>query len=402
LRILTQILLCLVPFPLFANSTNVPAGSTGGFGEPTCVQCHTGTLNPASGKVSINAPALYTPGITQTLQVVITDSGAAAWGFELSARFTNGTQAGAFTPSSTVAVRTANSVQYAAQSSAAMQAGTQFQFNVSWTAPPDTTGGPVVFDVVGLAANDDTHSTDRTYAAEAHSASAAPSVNANGVVSAASYQSPVGEGQLVSIFGQNLTAGGPYQAAGFPLPYTLGGTQVFFGGLPCAIVYASPEQINAQIPYGISAGTVSLYVQENNTPGPPVSVTTVALAPALVTASATGTGPGAILHADYGPVTAARPATVGETVLIFATGLGQTTPQASIGAPAPLNSQTVATVTVMIGGKNAPASYSGLAPGFAGLYQINAVIPSPLSGIVEVLVTAGAGTSRSGVTVQIQ
>ena len=140
-----------------------------------------------------NVPNVYTPGITQTLQVSITDPGALAWGFELSARFLNGSQAGAFTPSSQIAVKIASwdnfSVQYASQASAPAQAGKQFQFNVNWTAPPDASGGPVVFSVVGVAANDDTNSTDRTYGAEARSASAPPAVNTNGVVSAASFQS---------------------------------------------------------------------------------------------------------------------------------------------------------------------------------------------------------------------
>lgn len=405
MRILTQILLCLVPAALCATSTNVPAGFTGGYGEPTCVACHTGVLNPPSGSVAVTVPTVYTPGLTQTLQVVITDPGAAAWGFELSARFTNGNQAGAFTPSNTVAVKIASSVQYAAQASPGTLAGKQFQFNVSWTAPPDTTGGAVVFDVAGLAANaSDGTPNGRTYSAEARSASAPPAVNTNGVVSAASYQAPVSEGQLISIFGQNLSAGGPY-AAGLPLPPVLGGVQVVLAGMQCPIVYVSPAQINAQIPYGISPGEAPLYVQINNTPGPSVQVTLAAAAPAVFTASSTGTGPGAILHPDYSAVTATHPAASGETVLIFATGLGATSPAVLAGAAAPASpglSKTVETVTVTIGGSNAPVSFSGLAPGFAGLYQINAVIPPSVSGIVDVLVTAGAVTSCSCATVQIQ
>jgi adhesin/invasin len=92
-------------------------------------------------------------------------------------------------------------------------------------------------------------------------------------------------------------------------------------------------------------------------------------------------------------------------VLIFATGLGATSPAVLAGAAAPASpglSKTVETVTVTIGGSNAPVSFSGLAPGFAGLYQINAVIPPSVSGIVDVLVTAGAVTSCSCATVQIQ
>lgn len=402
----TLLFMLLASLPLAATSTLVPAGHTGGYGEPTCIECHSGSLNPPGGSVSVSFPPVYTPGVAQTLQVSIADPGAAAWGFQLSARFTNGSQAGSFATSSVVAVRTANwlgfPVQYASQASAASQSGTQFQFSVVWTAPPDAAGGPVVFSVTGVAASDDRNSGDRTYGAEARSASSPPAANTNGVVDAACYQSPVSEGQLVSIFGHDLTPGGDYLAPGFPLPTMLSTVQVIVAGVQIPIVYAGPQQINAQLPFGLSSGTVPLYVKVNNVPGPPVSVTMASLAPQVFTLSTNGKGPGAILHPDYSTVTGDHPAAPGETVLIFATGLGQVVPQILAGQPGPKLSKTAAVVTVRIGGKDAPVVYSGLAPGFAGLYQINAVIPSPLSGIVEVLVTAGAVTSCSGVTVQIQ
>src|SRR5258705_10200691 len=82
---------------LAANAGLPPPGYTGGFSEPTCAQCHTGPVNPPGGKVTIDSPLSYTPGSTMPIRVTIQDStlqGSTRWGFELSARFSNGAQAG--------------------------------------------------------------------------------------------------------------------------------------------------------------------------------------------------------------------------------------------------------------------------------------------------------------------
>jgi uncharacterized protein (TIGR03437 family) len=56
------------------------------------------------------------------------------------------------------------------------------------------------------------------------------------------------------------------------------------------------------------------------------------------------------------------------------------------------------TVTVMIGGNNAVADYQGLAPGFAGLAQLNVIVPAGLmSGDQPALVTINGVTSNAGV-----
>ncbi len=391
---------------LAATSSNVPAAFTGGFGEPACTQCHSGQLNPPGGNVAVSGPGVYAGGMTYTLQVTVNDPGAAAWSFQLSARFTNGNQAGAFPTSSTVAVRTASwlgyQVQYAAPVSPLVQTATEARFNLAWNAPPDAAGGEVVVSVVGMAANrDNTTNGDRTYIGETRLASGPPQVNSGGVVSAASFQSSVSPGQLISVFGKNLTTGGPYSAAATPLPFSLGTTQVILGGLRCPLIYVSTTQINLQLPSTFLPGAQSLSVMVNQTPGSPEPVTIAAVAPALFTVNSTGVGAGAILHADYAPVAASRPAVVGETVLIFGTGLGTTSPAVADGAPAPALSRTLETVSVNMGGHPAVVSYSGLAPGFAGLYQINAVVPA-VSGIVEIMATVSAVTSRSRVTIQIQ
>jgi len=396
-----RLLSCL----LAANSASPPPGFTGGFSEPTCVQCHTGSLNPIGGSVVVASPVNYTPGTTYNLRVQVSDASAAAWGFQLSARFSNGSQAGTLAPTSSVAVGTASSggfaVQYAGQLGAAVTAGQTFTVTVPWTAP--ASGGLVVFSIVGMASDHDaTPAGDRTYLSELRATSGLPLIGANGVVNAASYQPSLAPGQVVSIFGQNLTAAAPTSATSFPLPTVIGPTKVLFSGMEMPLIYVSSTQINAQIPAEYDPGSAVLVVQVNLSTSLNYPVTLAASAPGIFTANSMGLGPGAILHADYGPVNASRPANGGETVLIFATGLGPVTPHQVSGQAAPANSQTVFPVTVSLGGTPAIVSFSGLAPGFAGLYQINAIVPGGLSGIVDIRVTAGAVTSPGGVTIQLQ
>ena len=117
--------------------------------------------------------------------------------------------------------------------------------------------------------------------------------------------------------------------------------------------------------------------------------------PGIFTYTVGNTTYGAILHPSYALANTSNPAARGETVLIYCTGLGTVIPQAADGAAAVGATQTTANPTVTIGGVQTEIAYSGLAPGFVGLYQINAVVPSSLSaGNQPVIITAN-GTQSS-------
>jgi uncharacterized protein (TIGR03437 family) len=76
------------------------------------------------------------------------------------------------------------------------------------------------------------------------------------------------------------------------------------------------------------------------------------------------------------------------------TGLGATPGHPATGAPAVTGASTSTLASVTIGGKNAHVDYSGLAPAFVGLYQVNAIIPSGLSsGDQPVVVTLGTASN---------
>jgi adhesin/invasin len=123
--------------------------------------------------------------------------------------------------------------------------------------------------------------------------------------------------------------------------------------------------------------------------------------PAVFTASENGIGDGAIRHADFSLVTSSSPAVPGETILVYVTGLGTVTPTVADGEGAPSSplSSVNKTPYVGIGGQYVTPSFAGLSPGFAGLYQMNVVVPTgsgtgdvALSVVVPGLVAASSAT----------
>ena len=107
---------------------------------------------------------------------------------------------------------------------------------------------------------------------------------------------------------------------------------------------------------------------------------------------------GSILHLDYSPVTAANPAMTGETVQIFTTGLGAVINQPATGAAAPGGpnlAKTLVQPAVSMGGVTANVSFSGLAPGFVGLFQLNVAIPAGVpSGNADLIVAMNGISSK--------
>lgn len=234
-----------------------------------------------------------------------------------------------------------------------------------------------------------------------------PLITAAGVVHAASFVSgsPITPGSLVTIYGANL-ADGTASAQSLPLPQQLSGMQAMLGNIQVPLVYASTGQINVQIPFNTPVNTqFQLTVTRDGIISVPQSLVVAAAQPGVFTTNQAGTGQGVILKADG--VTIAQPATpakVGEALTIYCTGLGAVNPSVAAGVPAPTSplSRTVNLVTVRIGGLDASVLYSGLTPGSAGLYQVNAVVPAgvALGDAVPVVMTI-AGQSSPSVTISV-
>ncbi len=169
------------------------------------------------------------------------------------------------------------------------------------------------------------------------------------------------------------------------------------------LIYVSPVQINAQIPFETAAGTALVKVSSGAGTAT-LSVQVAAAAPAIFTLNSTGSGAGAIEHGLTGQlVTAANPAAPGEIVAVYCTGLGAVSPAAVTGAaPSTPPQQTVAAVQAYVGGALAQVTYAGLAPGFAGLYQVNVQIPPGTASGTQSLQVVAGGAGSNAVTIVIR
>jgi uncharacterized protein (TIGR03437 family) len=238
-----------------------------------------------------------------------------------------------------------------------------------------------------------------------------PVVGSGAVVNAASFaaQAPLAPGSLISLFGSSLaqTQG---SAPALPLPITLGGSAILLAGQSAPLLYASNGQVNALVPYGINVNTAQqLVVSVGSSISVPQSVTLAAAAPGVFTKDGSGSGQGIIVGVDANQVQTLAdtnsPVSPGEAVIIYCTGLGEVDPAVPTGAAAPLSplSHTVNPVSVTIGGVPAQVLFAGLTPGFAGLYQVNALVPAGVTpgSQVSIVITA-AGQQSKTVTIAVR
>ncbi len=205
----------------------------------------------------------------------------------------------------------------------------------------------------------------------------APTLQSDGTVNGATFlrNVAVAPGGIVTLFGSNF-ASLPATASGAPYPTLLGETSVTFNGVAAPLFYVSPGQINAQAPFEVPAGTATVQVKRGAAVSSPTAVTVAPFSPGIFIMDQV-TSQGAILHANFSLVSGTNPAHAGETLLIYATGLGPLQGVVRTGDPAPVANTTTLPM-VHIGAFLANVTYSGMAPGFAGLYQVNVVVPAGL------------------------
>ncbi len=230
-----------------------------------------------------------------------------------------------------------------------------------------------------------------------------PSINPGGVVNAASYaaNAPVAPGSIAAVYG-NFPVSTPSGAPGLPLSIQISGLSLNFGpGIPAPLFYVSSGQVNFQVPWELAAQTQSPVIATlSGQTSAPQTVPIAPFAPGIFSMNAQGTGQGAILDSSYRLVDSANPAAAGITVVqIYCTGLGPVTHQPASGSPA-LNSPlsvAITTPTVTIAGIPAQVLFAGLAPGFVGGYQVNALVPpnAPIGDQVPVTISGSGVTSNA-------
>jgi uncharacterized protein (TIGR03437 family) len=240
---------------------------------------------------------------------------------------------------------------------------------------------------------------------------APPAITTAGVVNAASSTSPIAPGSYVSIYGANLVdtdylinpiGDGPTLTTANDLPLVIDGTTVSFDvpsagiSVPGYLTFVGPGQINVQVPWelaGQSSVQMKVTVDDAYLYGNVVTVPVAQYTPSFFVGAGTIAAQDAITGAQ---ILAGSPAHVGEILALYANGLGPVTNAPASGAPAPGGANLASTTTqpvVMIGGQQAQVGFSGLAPGFPGLYQINATVPAGLTGSQNVTVSIGGQTS---------
>ena len=240
---------------------------------------------------------------------------------------------------------------------------------------------------------------------------AAPAVTLGpaAVSNAASYQTgAVAPGEIVTVFGASIGPAGLVTAqlnSQGKLASFLSGTQVLFGNIPAPLVYVTANQVSAIVPYEVAGQLATqMTVVANGQATPPLTLNVTAVAPALFTSNASGSGQAAAVNQDGSLNGPGSGAPAGSILSLYGTGEGQTSPGGINGRvantilPAPL-----AAVSVKIGNVDAPVQYAGAAPqATAGLLQVNVTVPELAPGTYPVMLTIGGQSSAAGVTVTVR
>lgn len=238
-------------------------------------------------------------------------------------------------------------------------------------------------------------------------APAGPSISSGAVLNAASnLPGPIAPGSIAVAYGSFLLESSS-SADKTPWPITLGGLSAKFGSTEVPLYYVSGSQVNFQVPWELTNSSQSLIaptVEGETGAGQTVSI--APFAPGIFTTNSQGTGQGAITDISGHLVDSTNPAVAGTTVIeIYCTGLGPVSNQPATGSPAPVSplAETPTTPTVTIGGTTATVLFSGLAPGYVGLYQINAQVPAMVASgtAVPIVISIGGATSNAA-TIAVQ
>ncbi len=451
------ILACAAAFPvaLWSNRDGADPFKTGGPfpGESICLECHNqpSPLGPfpnrGPGKVDFSV-SNYRPGEKQIITISVSDptTSQQRWGFEITARPANAltTGAGSFRAVDGNAQVICNTgaappcaggtPQFATHTLVGTRPRTTggVSFQVEWTAP-DSNVGDIIFAAAGNAANNsNTPDGDIIYTktvriSPATESGPPPTISAGGIVGAGLSTPRVTQlspNAIISLFGQNFAPTSTAQSAALvdgKLPTDIGGVCVQFGTAQGRMFFLSSGQINVQVPALADRGPVSVQVITNcgqsEVKSDPVSVPMQAVSPEFFffKFNADGKNPIAALDAltaarigtpDLVPGVAFTPAKPNEFLTLFMTGLGATDPAFDAGVLPDKAAATVQKASVSVNGVTLPDGdvlYAGVAPGFAGLYQVNIKVPANApDGDLPVVVTIGGVSTPAGAFITVK
>jgi uncharacterized protein (TIGR03437 family) len=235
-----------------------------------------------------------------------------------------------------------------------------------------------------------------------------PVIAPGAVLNGASFagNAPLAPGSLVTLFGASLANSDRSALGSVPLPTEFNDVQVRLGDRPLPLLFVGRSQINAQVPFDLPLNTQhQILVRRGTALSVPENLAVGAAQPAIFTRDQNGRGQGAIVNGVTNVLAdAANPVRAGDVVSIYCTGLGRVEPAVVEGTVASTSqlSRTVTPIAVRIGGRDAAVQFSGLAPGFIGLYQVNAFVPQGVAGNEVPVVIEMAGQQSPPVTIAVR
>jgi uncharacterized protein (TIGR03437 family) len=246
-----------------------------------------------------------------------------------------------------------------------------------------------------------------------------PSITSGGIVAVDSTVTTIEAGEFVSIYGANLGPASPATWTGVFVT-TLGGTSVTIDGNAAYLIYAGPNQINVQAPN--DSNTANRTVPVVVTTGGGSATSTVTLAPfapsfllfdskhvtgIILRPNGSGAyGTGTSSYDLLGPTGsslgyATVAAKAGDSVQLYAVGLGPTTPSVPAGQTFASSAPTTNQVNLLINNMSVLPSFAGLDSSL--LYQINLTVPAGLgTGDVPLVATVAGAQTQSGVVISLQ
>ena len=219
------------------------------------------------------------------------------------------------------------------------------------------------------------------------------------VVNAADGTKPVAPGGLISVYGQQMS---PVNVATqeIPLPTALGESCLTVNGIAVPMLFVSSQQINGQLPANVN-GNATMTLRTPGGISDNFYFSILPAAPSIFRSGTAGpeTGLATIFRNDNGQlITPTNPIHPGDIIVIYATGMGRTSPfvDSGLAAPAIPLPNTVIAAAVTLGGVPLNVLYAGLVPGEVGVYQVNALVPQGVPEGMDIpLVVSQAGSSTA-------
>lgn len=233
--------------------------------------------------------------------------------------------------------------------------------------------------------------------------SAVASPRVTKVLNAADNSTGLSPGGLISLYGTDLS---PVNLASreLPLPTALGESCLTVNGIPTPVLFVSPNQINAQMPFNVE-GNVTMILRTPGGVSDNYNLVVRSAAPGVFRATIDGNNdvPTVVRARNNEVVTLSNPIRRNDALVIVLTGLGKTNPAIDAGIPAPGDPPLAALAqpTVSLGGVPLAVSFAGLSPGQVGVYQINADVPNVIPTGVDIPLTISAAGASTTLAVRV-